>query len=384
MPTNPDYSLNLPPGTRVAIGMSGGVDSSVAAALLQKQGLVPVGITMKLWRDESVLNASSSCVGDVASDAAAVCNKLGIEHHVLDFSEEFLQEVVRPFANEYFALQIPNPCVWCNSRVKWGMMAKHAVSQLRCDAFATGHYANIREFAGQRFLIRGDEQKDQSYFLWALPADLLQRTVFPLAEFSKPEIRKMAEDLDLSVKHKAESQDICFIPDNDKNRFLTSYLKQGQESAKPGDIITEDGTVVGQHKGLEYYTPGQRKGLGIALGYPAFVLRRNPELNQLVVGAEEGLWTEKFYCTEANWFVEDVPKFIEKLARSSAKILVQIRFRAEAVPCEFDFSSNTHSFLVRTRKPVRSVTAGQSAVFFVQNRVIGGAIIRNNTLNSAN
>jgi len=399
---------DIVPGARIAIGMSGGVDSSVAAALLQKQGFIPVGITMKLWRDESVLSATSSCVGNAATDAAAVCAKLGIEHHILDFTEDFLREVVRPFADEYFDLQIPNPCVWCNGRVKWGLMAQRALSELNCDAFATGHYANIAEFDGRRFLIRGDAQKDQSYFLWDLPADLLQRTLFPLAEYSKPEIRQIASDLDLPVKNKAESQDICFIPDNDKNRFLTDFrssemaTEDSQKSAAaqegplnktsvPGEIVTEDGTVVGEHQGLEYYTPGQRKGLGIALGYPAFVLRRNPLKNQLVVGPESGLWTDSFVCADANWFVDDVEDFQKKGIDNSKgqdgynehgeldcanDIQVQIRFRAEPVSCILGFDENG-LVLVRTTKLVRSVTAGQSAVFFLQNRVIGGAIIRN-------
>ncbi|HXT64354.1 MAG TPA: tRNA 2-thiouridine(34) synthase MnmA, partial [Pyrinomonadaceae bacterium] len=299
---------------RIAVAMSGGVDSSAAAAILQEQGHELVGFTMQLWNQRRGISVdengeplpSRCCSLDDVYDARRVAEELGFPFYVLNLEKEFERDVVQPFVNSYLNGETPIPCVACNSRLKFASLDKLAAS-LGCEKVATGHYARV-EFnqATNRYrLLRGrDPKKDQSYFLWELTQDQLSRALFPLGELSKSDARQAARDSHLAVAEKKESQEICFVPDGDYAGFIDRYVAAENQTARlpgAGEIVTGDGTVIGAHGGIHRYTIGQRRGLGIANSRPLYVLGVEPATNRVVVGYDDELLSDEFTAAGVNW-----------------------------------------------------------------------------------
>jgi len=344
---------------KVLLGMSGGVDSSVAAVLLQKQGYEVIGATMKL------------CCGSneniAIEDAKNVCDQLGIEHHVFDFSKEFKKYVIDDFVSSYESAKTPNPCVECNKYLKFNYFYNKA-QELGCKYIGTGHYAKI-EFSTEynRYVLKKSdvEKKDQTYFLYNISNDILENILFPLAKFAdKDEIRKIAEENNLKIHKKPDSQEICFIPDNDYSNFLAKNLK---EKPKQGNIVLTTGEVFGKHTGLINYTIGQRKGLGIAYKEPLYVVDLNKEKNEVVVGTEKDLYKDELYATNLNWIAIDG---ITKKLTATAKI----RYRAKESKCEIEVVDG-NTVKVKFNEPQRAITPGQSVVFYDGDIVLGGGKI---------
>jgi tRNA-uridine 2-sulfurtransferase len=348
---------------KVAVAMSGGVDSSVAAGLLLEQGHEVMGITM-LHYDSPCRKSETS-----VEDAARVCRTLGIPHHVVDLRNDFEQWVIADFIGEYLAGRTPNPCVRCNATIKWGKLLEAALS-LGAERIATGHYVNIRfDETSRRFQIIKSEHraKDQSYALWRLTQDQLARTLFPIANLQKTAVRDKAAAIGLDIAHKAESQDICFIPDDDYARFLEASLEKRGERIKSGDIVDQARKVLGQHKGYPFYTIGQRKGLGIALGRPAFVVEIDAEKNQIRIGEKEELFSSGLIAGQTNWVSTDKPSV-------GMKVMAHIRYNDPGYAAVLS-NVTDDSITARFDEPRTSVTPGQSAVFYDNDVLLGGGII---------
>ncbi len=346
---------------KVLLGMSGGVDSSVAAVLLLEQGFDVIGVTFKFWCD-SRYNKDNS---DTVADARRICRKLGIEHHELDIADIFKKEVVDKFIKSYAEGKTPNPCVECNKHIKFGVMLDFA-DKLGAYYISTGHYA-VKEFdeayGTEVIKLSANAKKDQTYMLYVMDKSAVPRVLFPLGKFAdKDEIRKIAEKYGFVSANKPDSQEICFIPDNDTGAFLDRYIKQ-----KPGDIIKPDGTVLGKHKGLCHYTIGQRKGLGISAQTPLFVTKLDTERNTITVTEHEKLFTSELHASSVNWLVFDE---LTKPIRLTAKI----RYAARAVPCEVTPLGNGKIKAVFD-EPQRAITPGQSVVFYDGDVLVGGGII---------
>ncbi len=353
---------------RIVVGMSGGVDSSVAAALLKEQGYDVVGITMQLWDFDSGSH-SVCCSVDSVKDASSVCRKIGIPHYVIDLREQFNRAVVDNFINEYINGRTPNPCVVCNNEIKWGSLLRKA-RELGADRIATGHYAQIaRE---RRFSIRCglDKTKDQSYFLWGLRQEMLKRTLFPLGGQTKEKTRKIAEDLGLNTAHKAESQEICFVPDGDYRNLLLERAKRMDSipaSLQNGQIVDKDGQIVGRHMGVSFYTVGQRKGVGIALGKPVYVTDIDVQSNTLRIGDVEDLRQSEFTAAYTNWISIDPPQ-------GSIQARVKIRYGNEGAPGVVTVLGDER-VSVQLEESQKAITPGQSAVFYDGDILLGGGII---------
>lgn len=356
----------------VLVAMSGGVDSSVAAALLVQQGHRVVGVTMKTFcyqeAEIELTGPTRSCCGlDGIMDARAVANRLGIPHYVFDVEREFTRDVIDDFVQEYAAGRTPNPCVRCNGNTKFRDLLRRG-KMLGCDAIATGHYARIGAGAdGEPVLLRGvDANKDQSYFLWALPPELLSQLIFPLGEMTKPEVRQIARELGLETAEKAESMEICFVPDGDYPRFLGKRLGTDHAALAPGDLVTTSGEVIGRHDGYARYTVGQRRGLGGGRSLPLFVVGTHPERREVVVGTMEELHRAEVGIAEVNWLAP-VPAVGDA-------VQVQIRHRAPAVGATVT-SVDEHAVHLAFDQPQRAVSPGQSAVVFRGDVVLGGGRI---------
>lgn len=335
---------------RILLAMSGGIDSTAAALLLQEQGYDLVGCTFRTrYTDEASLQS-----------AAALARQLGIEHHVVDYEQRFEQDIVAYFCNEYAAGRTPNPCVLCNRQIKFGVLLEEA-SRLGCDSLATGHYARVKE----GILYRAkDERKDQTYFLWQVPQQALQRVLFPLGDQTKDEVRAFLESKGLTeLAHKGESQDICFIKD-DYRTFLQAQDASPLLPAEQGDYINAEGKVLGRHEGYVNYTIGQRKGLGIALGTPAFVTRIDAAHNRVTLGAHDDLYTHDVYLSHCVFHGD-----------TSQTVLAQIRYRSKAQEAVLVNIDNNGVGLIRFAEPVWAVTPGQSCVMYQDNKVVGGGII---------
>ena len=351
--------------TRVVCGMSGGVDSSATAALLLEQGYDVVGITLKLWPQDCVNRAEDKCCGPQAvTDARAVCHKLGIPYYLIDEAEEFQKHVINYFAAEYKAGRTPNPCVMCNQNLKFGRLIDRA-DQLGAEFIATGHFARIERQNGRVLLKRGrDLRKDQSYFLFSLRQNQLARAMFPLGEKTKSDTRAVARHCNLKTADKEESMEICFVPDNDYGGFLQQAdLVQKHH----GEIVDARGHVLGHHEGIEFYTIGQRKGLGLSSPQPLYVIELDAENNRVVVGDDAALDRDEFTVDRCNWIsCADPPERIEAT--------VKIRYNHPGTPATV-MRLGADRAKVKLQTPQRAITPGQAAVFYQDDLVVGGGWI---------
>jgi tRNA-specific 2-thiouridylase len=356
---------------RILVAMSGGVDSSVASVMLHEQGYEVIGLTMKTWDYASSGSSSKEtgcCSLDSINDARALAVNYGFPHYILDIRNEFGDFVIDNFVDEYLAGRTPNPCVLCNTYIKWEALLKRA-DKLGCEFIATGHYANIRQHENGRHVIsKGkDENKDQSYVLWGVSQANLARTKFPLGSFTKAEIRQMAKEMgQLELANKSESYEICFVPDNDYRSFLKHKVEDLEEKVAGGNFVLTDGTKVGKHQGYPFYTIGQRKGLGIALGEPMFVVKIIPETNTVVLGKQDELQRSSAKVRNLNLIkYESIPDPVEavtKIRYKDSGTLSSIVQEGEFMKVDF-------------HHVVAGIAPGQSAVFYEGNDLLGGGFL---------
>ncbi|MBU3091926.1 tRNA 2-thiouridine(34) synthase MnmA [Clostridium sp. CM028] len=351
---------------KVVIGMSGGVDSSVAAYLLKEQGYEVIGIMMKLSPDNQDYeeNEGGCCSISAANDARRVADVLDIPFYVMNFKDVFKTNVIDNFIDEYMEGRTPNPCIVCNKMIKFEEFLRKAKA-LGADYIATGHYAKI-EKQDDRYILRKseDDRKDQTYALYTLTQEQLSHTLMPCGDYAKPEIRNIAERIGLEVFKKRDSQEICFIPDNDHGAYIKKY--SGRE-IKPGNFVNKQGEIMGRHKGIVYYTIGQRKGLGIAVGKPVFVTDINPLTNQVIIGDEEDIFKTELIAKDLNFILFD------KLT-SNLRVSAKIRYSAKPQLANLIPLENNRVKVVFDEKQ-RAITKGQSVVFYSENLVVGGGII---------
>jgi tRNA-specific 2-thiouridylase len=355
---------------RVVLGMSGGVDSSVAGYLLKKQGYDVVGVTMKVWPQDCISRAEDKCCGPQAiADARAVAHSLGIPHYVVDEADQFEKLVIDYFAAEYKSGRTPNPCVMCNEKVKFGNLWAKA-SAIGAQFIATGHYALVEHHPERAVLRKGrDPRKDQSYFLFSLRQEQLQRALFPLGGMEKPEIRAIARELGLKTADKVDSQEICFVPGNDYKAFLRSHLGDGAEFQK-GGIYDKAGNRLGDHEGIEWFTIGQRKGLPGGSAKPRYVIDIDPVSHRVIVGDAEDLVVGEFELTHTHWNPQpDGPAEGEPF-----DVTVKIRYAHAGAEATVYPRANGEA-TVRLRAPQRAVTPGQAAVCYRGDEVLGGGWI---------
>lgn len=356
---------------KILVAMSGGIDSSVAAMLLHEQGYEVVGITMKTWdyaTSGGARKTTGCCSLDDINDARNLAVSKGFHHMILDIREEFGDFIIDNFVDEYLSGRTPNPCIMCNTHIKWDALLKRA-DMLGCDYIATGHYANKREENGRHIISKGlDENKDQSYVLWGLSQEALARTIFPLGGFTKPEIRQMAHDQGFhELAKKNESYEICFVPDNDYRGFLSRRVDGLDERLNGGDFVDSTGKVIGKHKGYPFYTIGQRKGLGQAFGEPMFVIKIDPKTNTVTLGKEEELLGHSMYVRNPNFQkytgVEDGREAVTKIRYNNKGAMSRL-YNEEDGRIRVEFDHN-----------VSAIAPGQSAVFYDGDDVIGGGFI---------
>lgn len=352
---------------RVLIGMSGGVDSSVSALLLKQAGYEVIGATMRLWESGCDDVEGGCCSFSATNDAKRVCDKIGIPHYTLDCRDTFEKYVICDFVSCYQNAKTPNPCIECNKYLKFDLFFKKAL-ELDCDYIATGHYARVEfsEEYNQYVMKKSDaHKKDQTYFLYSIDKEVLPKLVFPLEKFKdKEEIRKIAEENGLVVARKPDSQEVCFIPDNNYVGFLENHM---ENHPKEGNIVMRDGTVLGRHKGLIYYTIGQRKGLGVAYKEPLYVLKLDEQKNEVIVGIEKELYSNILYTKELNFLLDiDLSKPI--------RVKAKIRYRAKEAQAIL-YPEENRTVKVEFEEPQRAITPGQSVVFYIGDIVLGGGKI---------
>uniref|UniRef100_UPI00402AD20C tRNA 2-thiouridine(34) synthase MnmA n=1 Tax=[Ruminococcus] torques TaxID=33039 RepID=UPI00402AD20C len=353
---------------KVVVGMSGGVDSSVAAYLLKEQGYDVIGVTMQIWQEEDVctVEENGGCCGlSAVEDARRVAAALGIHYYVMNFREEFKKNVIDYFADSYVNGQTPNPCIACNRYVKWEALLKRSIS-IGADFIATGHYARVEQLSNGRYALRrsATAAKDQTYALYNLTQEQLKRTLMPVGEYTKEEVRVIAEKIGLLVADKPDSQDICFVQDGNYAAFIEEHTGK---KASEGNFVTSDGTVIGRHKGIIHYTVGQRKGLGLALGYPAFVLEIRPETNEVVIGTYEESLTTVVRAKQLNFMsVEDL--------KEPLRVFAKIRYNHKGAWCTVE-RTKEDEVTCCFEEPQRAVTPGQAIVFYDGEYVLGGGTI---------
>jgi len=352
--------------SRILVAMSGGVDSSVAAAMLVEEGHEVVGVTMKTFcYSETPVNNKTCCGLDGITDAKRVAATLDVPHYVFDVEEDFTRDVIDDFVAEYARGRTPNPCVRCNSNTKFRDLLARGTA-LGCDRIATGHYVRVEHAENGSRLLRGrDSSKDQSYFLWGLPREMLPRLNFPLGELTKPEVRDRARALELVTADKPESQEICFVPTGDYRDLLERRLEPVHPALIPGPIIRKDGTTVGEHGGYAGFTVGQRRGLGGGFSEPMFVLEVRPDSREVVVGTHEELFGDTVSVSELNWLGE--------APSEGSRLRVQLRYRAPAASAVV--AAVGSQLTLHLDEPQAAITPGQSAVVFDEGYVLGGGRI---------
>lgn len=352
----------------VVMGMSGGVDSSVGAYLLKKQGYHVIGITMQIWQKKEGVyeKEEGGCCGlSAVEDARRVADELGIPFYVMNFRKEFQTTVIDYFIEEYQKGCTPNPCIACNRYVKWEALLQRSLS-LGADFIATGHYARIEQLSNGRFAIRKSvtEQKDQTYALYNLTQEQLAHTLMPVGGYTKEEIRSIAEEIGLLVAKKRDSQEICFIPDHD----YAAFIKENTDTKiLPGNFVSTDGTILGRHKGIIYYTIGQRKGLNLSLGKPVFVTEIRPQTNEVVIGTGEEVFGDTLYADQLNFM--SVPDLEEEV-----EVVAKIRYSHKGALCRIK-KVGKDQIVCKFYEPQRAITPGQAVVFYQGDYVMGGGTI---------
>ena len=353
---------------KVVVGMSGGVDSSVAAWLLKEQGFDVIGVTMQIWQDEErvIQEENGGCCGlSAVDDARRVAARLEIPYYVMNFKKEFKEYVIDYFVEEYMRGRTPNPCIACNRYVKWESLLKRSMD-IGADYIATGHYARIEQLTNGRYALKvsATGAKDQTYALYNLTQEQLRHTLMPVGMYEKEEIRRIAKELGLQVADKPDSQDICFVPDGD----YASYIeKEAGKNILPGNFVTSDGTVVGRHRGIVHYTVGQRKGLGLSLGHPVFVLEIRPETNEVVVGTAEESLSRYVRADRVNFMsVEDLTE--------KKRVWGKIRYNHKGAWCTVE-KTGADEILCIFEEPQRAITPGQAVVLYDGDYVLGGGTI---------
>ena len=351
---------------KVLIGMSGGVDSSVAAYLIKKQGFEVIGATMKLWEDNN-----PTCTSILATERAKkVAEDLDIPHYVFDFKETFNKNIIQYFIAEYLKGKTPNPCVICNREIKFAQLLKKA-EEMGIDYVATGHYARIVKASwktnGRYLLKKGkDKNKDQSYFLYRLTQKQLSKTIFPLGNFTKKKVRKIAKKIGLTVAEERDSQEVCFIPNNDYKQFIENNIST---APREGNIVDEKGNILGKHFGIHKYTIGQRKGVNTISNDPLYVIGIEKEKNEIIVGPEESLYTNELTAKDLNWIIPD-------LVRENIPLKAKIRYMAKEMACEItDIEKDSNKITISFKEKQRAISPGQSVVLYKKDLVVGGGII---------
>jgi tRNA-uridine 2-sulfurtransferase len=367
------------PAKTIAVAMSGGVDSSTVAAMLRADGHQVIGLTMQLWNQRRLAGHTGMpetvqgrcCSLDDVYDARRVAETLGIPYYVVNHEDRFERDVVRPFVEEYLSGRTPIPCSLCNNHLKFDQLLIVA-QQIGADALATGHYARVEfDQSGGRWLLKrpADRSKDQTYFLFGLTQEQLSRTLFPLGEMTKPEVRNLARHHGLALAEKPDSQEICFVPGGDYKNFLDAYLAE-QGDALPdtaGELVTSDGNVIGEHQGIHQFTVGQRKGLGVATGSPLYVIQIKGDTRQVVVGNQEDLYSKTMRVKKINLI--SVTELLEPM-----RVQIKIRHRHEPASAQIEVSG-TDEMMITFDQPQRAVTPGQAAVFYDGDIVVGGGWI---------
>lgn len=358
---------------RVVVGMSGGVDSSVTAYLLKEQGYDVIGVTMQIWQEESqqTQEENGGCCGlSAVEDARRVADAIGIPYYVMNFRKEFKEKVMDYFIEEYLQGRTPNPCNACNRYVKWEALL-HRAMEIGADYIATGHYAQIMQLENGRYTIKNSVsgKKDQTYALYNLTQEQLKHTLLPVGAYDKAEIRKIAEQIGLITANKPDSQDICFIPDNDYTRFIRENT---DKEIPEGNFVDLEGNILGKHKGITNYTVGQRKGLNLAMGRPVFVVEIRPETNEVVVGDNTSVFQPKLYANQLNFMsIEDLDGEMPVIAKiryshQGAKAIIR-KVGEDLLECVFE-------------EPQRAITPGQAVVFYENDYLVGGGSILGTTL----
>ena len=353
---------------KVVVGMSGGVDSSVAAWLLKQQGYDVIGVTMQIWQEEEdeIVEENGGCCGlSAVDDARRVAERIGIPYYVMNFREVFREKVIDNFVSEYEKGRTPNPCIVCNRYVKWEALLEKALA-LGADYIATGHYARIVHLPNGRYAIEkaAFDRKDQTYALYNLNQHQLAHTLMPVGAYDKSEVRRIAGEIGLSVANKMDSQDICFVSDGNYQAFIEDYTGK---KLPEGDFVDKNGKVLGHHRGIGAYTIGQRKGLNLAMGHPVFVTEIRPEANEVVIGEAEDVMTDHLTCGHINYM--SIPDLTEE-----RRVFAKIRYSHPGEWCRIRKAGEDRIFC-EFEKPVRAVTPGQAVVFYDGEYVLGGGSI---------
>lgn len=368
MSAEKNHEMNM--AKKVVVGMSGGVDSSVAAYLLKQQGYDVVGVTMQIWQEEEPekQEENGGCCGlSAVDDARRVAWNLEIPYYVMNFRQEFKDNVINYFIDEYIHGRTPNPCIACNRYVKWESLLKRSMD-IGADYIATGHYAQIDLLPNGRYALKKSvtAAKDQTYALYNLTQHQLSHTLMPVGRYSKDQIRDIAAEIGIPVANKPDSQEICFIPDHDYAKFI----RENSDAELPeGNFVDMEGNVLGRHEGITHYTVGQRKGLNLSMGRPVFVVEIRPEANEVVIGDSQDVFSDKLTCDRLNWMA------IDGLHGEPMKVTAKIRYSHKGAPCIIE-EIGPDLVEVRFEEPQRAITPGQAVVFYDGDYVVGGGVIR--------